>query len=262
MDGNEMTDEPTPAEAELAKLADGSLPDEREADLRAEVGASPGLAAALAEQERAVALLRSVDERAPDSLRAQVDALTGGASARRRRDGAHRRRLRRALVLPAASALAVVIAAIVILAGGTGAAPTVPQAAHVALSSAMTLPRPAVDSANPSRLRISADGIPFSNWPGWSPLGARTDVIGGRRITTVFYRAPDGARVGYAIVSGSPLQGSELRGGYAVSYTLGYHGSARLVTWVRDGHTCVIAGRSVPYQTLLGLARSSGGDST
>ncbi len=253
-----MTDQPTPREAELARLADGSLPADREAALRAHIHESPHLADALAEQERAVALLRSVDEPAPASLRARVDALTEGApsgDAPGRRRG---RRLGRALALPAATALAVVIAAVVILAGGTTGGPTVPQATHLALSAA-TLPAPAVDPANPGLLRISSDGIPFSNWAGWYPVGARTDTVDGRRMVTVFYRAPDGTRVGYTIVARPPLEKGESRDGYTVSYTLGHQGSARLVTWVRDGRTCVIAGQSVTYPTLLRLARASSG---
>jgi hypothetical protein len=264
MDGNEMTDQPTPPEAELAKLADGSLPADREAELRAQVLQSPSLAAALAEQERAVALIRALDEPAPDALRARVEALTGGTSATPPTRAAHgrRRRMRRTLVLPAATALAVAIAALVILIGGSGSPPTVPQVAHLALSAA-TLPAPGVEPGKPGLLRMSAAGIPFSNWPRWRPAGARTDVVNGRRITTVLYRAPNGVQVGYAIASGAALQGGEpSRGAYNVTYTLGHQGSARFVTWVRDGHTCVIAGHSVTYQMLLGLARESGGSAS
>jgi hypothetical protein len=248
-----MTDQPTPPEAELARLADGSLPADREAQLRAEVGDSPPLADALAEQERALALLRMVDEPAPASLRERVDALTEGASSR----GARRRRRWRVVALPAATALAIVIAAVVILTGGAAAGPTVPQATQLALAAA-TSPAPAVDPADSAQLRAASDGIRFSNWPGWQPVGSRVDVVNGRRIVTVFYRAPNGARVGYAIAARPPLERAERSGGYAVSYTLARQGSARLVTWVRDGRTCVIAGRSVTYQTLLRLARSSG----
>lgn len=251
-----MTDQPTPPEAELTRLADGSLPADREAQLRAQVGDSGALADALAEQERAVALMRMVDEPAPASLRASVDALTDGPGAR----GAIRRRRRwRLLALPAATALAVIVAAVVIVVGGAGSSPTLPQATHLALSAA-TLPAPAVDPAHPSLLRMTADGITFANWPGWRPVGARVDVVAGRRIVTVFYRAPNGAHVGYAIVSPPPLErDDEYHRGYAVSYTLGHQGAARLVTWVQDGHTCVIAGRNVTYQMLLRLARVSGG---
>jgi hypothetical protein len=246
-----MTDQPTPPEVELARLADGSLPDDREAELRAQVGESRQLADALAEQERAVALLRMVDEPAPASLRARVDALTESGSRRRRRTW-------RVLVLPAATAVAVVVAAVVILAGGSSTAPGLPQATHLALSAA-TLPAPAVAPSNPPRLRVSSDGIRFSNWRGWTPVGARVDTVDGRRVVTVFYKAADGTRVGYAIASRPPLESADHSGGYAVSYTLGHQGSARLVTWVQDGRTCVIAGRSVTYQTLLHLARASGG---
>jgi hypothetical protein len=250
-----MTDQPMPPEAELARLADGSLPAEREAHLRAEVGESPALADALAEQERAVALLRMVDEPAPASLRARVDALTEGASSR---GGRRLRRRWRLVALPAATALAVIIAAVVVLAGGSSSTPALPQATHLALSAA-TLPAPAVDPSNPGQLRVSSDGIPFSNWRGWQPVGSRVDVVDGRRIVTVFYRGPHGTHVGYAIASRPPLEGKDQDSGYTVSYTLGHQGSARLVTWVRDGRTCVIAGRSVTYQTLLRLARRSGG---
>jgi hypothetical protein len=62
--------------AELAALADGSLPPERRAVLEARVAESPELADRLAEQERAVTLMRtaSADVDAPAALRARIDA--------------------------------------------------------------------------------------------------------------------------------------------------------------------------------------------
>jgi hypothetical protein len=169
--------------------------------------------------------------------------------------------MRRTLVLPGATALAVAIAALVILIGGSGSPPTVPQAAHLALSAA-TLPPPGVEPGKPGLLRMSAAGIPFSNWEGWRPVGARTDVVNGRRITTVFYKSRNGARVGYAIASGPPLEGNGRERGYDVTYMLGHQGSVQFVTWVRDGHTCVIAGHWADPSTLLTLARESGGASS
>jgi len=62
--------------AELAALADGSLPPERRAVLEARVAASSELAGRLAEQERAVTLTRtaSAEVAAPPALRARIQA--------------------------------------------------------------------------------------------------------------------------------------------------------------------------------------------
>jgi len=245
-----MTDDRLPSEAELTRLADGSLSPDREADLRAQVDRSPELRAQLAEQERAVAMLRALDT--------HVEALTaGGGSGAAARGGRRpvRGRFGRALVLPAATALAVLVAALVIIISGSGA-PSVSQTARLALARA-TLPAPAINPADPTQLRLSGAGLPFPRIPGWASVGARTDRVSGRTITTVFYRSlSTGQRVGYAIASGSPLPGTRATG-YDVSYTLGRQGTARLITWVQSGHTCVIAGRTVDGQTLLRLAELS-----
>jgi hypothetical protein len=250
-----MTDERNPPEAELARLADGSLPEPRQAELRAQVKGSPELTAALAEQERAVTMLRALNQPAPAALRARVDELNGAGERPARRPLV---RWRRALVLPGVTALAVIVAALVILLGGSAGAPTVPQAARLALAAA-TLPAPAVDTANPAELKLTAAGIPFPNWAGsdhWAATGARTDRLGGRTVTTVFYSSPAGDEVGYAIASGAPLSGVHGRTVriYDTTFTLARQGSARLITWVRSGHTCVIAGRSVSDGTLRALA--------
>jgi Anti-sigma-K factor rskA, C-terminal len=62
--------------AELAALADRSLPPERRAALEARVAASSQLAERLAEQERAVTLTRtaSAEVEAPTALRARIEA--------------------------------------------------------------------------------------------------------------------------------------------------------------------------------------------
>src|SRR5512132_903537 len=62
--------------AELAALADGSLPPDRRAELEARVATSSELANRLAEQRRAVAMARSAaaEVEAPAGLRARVEA--------------------------------------------------------------------------------------------------------------------------------------------------------------------------------------------
>ena len=250
---NNMTDERKHPEGELTRLADGSLPADRQANLLAEIQQSPELTAALAEQERAVTMLRGLDEPAPASLRARVDELTGTSAPRRAA------RWRRALVLPGAAAIAAAAAAVVILIGGGTAAPTVPAAAKFAVASA-TLPSPAADPNDADELALRGAGIPFPAWgtkQGWVKDGARTDTVGGRQITTVFYKSASGKRIGYAISSGAPLSGAngETATRYGVTFTTQRTGDGiNLITWVRNGHTCVIAGRNVSYATLLKLA--------
>src|SRR5579871_6438533 len=131
-----MTDDSQFPEAELARLADGSLPEARRAELEAQIERSPELVRALAEQERAIALIRQADPPAPDSLRAWLDSQTEPAHSARRRP-----RLRLAFTLPtiATSAAAALVVALLASGGGT-AAPTLAQTTHLALSAAVYPP--------------------------------------------------------------------------------------------------------------------------
>ena len=71
-------------EEELAALADGSIEPERRAALEARIDASPILADRLAEQERAVTLLRDAGDQveAPAGLRERLDAQRSARSRR------------------------------------------------------------------------------------------------------------------------------------------------------------------------------------
>jgi anti-sigma factor RsiW len=248
-----MTDEPQLPEAELAALADGSLPSGQRERLRARIEGSPELAAALADQQRAVTMLRALDEPAPAALHARIRELTDGAAAPWRAA-----RWRRPLFIPAATALAVAIAALVVLIGGAGTTkPTIPETARLALAAA-TSPAPGEDAAHRNQLRLAVDGIAFPYYEradGWTATGARSDRLQGRRVVTVFYRG-HGMRVGYAIVSGAPLPNSGGRAvrRFGVAYWLHQVDGAQLVSWRQAGHTCVIAGRSVSQSTLVSLA--------
>jgi anti-sigma factor RsiW len=250
MDKN-MSDEPQFAEAELARVADGSLEAAHEAEVRRRLEGSPELSAALGEQERAMAMLRSIDVKAPESLHAVLDEQ------RRHAVRKPRRRLRFGLgyALPATVAVAVALAIVLMTSGGSSG-PSLQQTVRLTLASA-TYPAPS--ERNASTLDATAAGIPFPYWQqtvGWRAVGARVDRVGGREIQTVFYGSRHGRRVGYAIVGGPAVPV-----GHGRTVTVGgvpYHflnqGSATLVTWLRAGHTCVIAGRGVSEAMLLRLA--------
>jgi hypothetical protein len=92
-------------EEELAALADGSIEPERRAALEARIDASPILADRLAEQERAVALLRGAGDtvEVPAGLRERLDARRSARGVRTPR------RLALGGVAVAAAAVAVVV---------------------------------------------------------------------------------------------------------------------------------------------------------
>jgi len=106
---------------ELAALADGSLDPERRAELEAQIEASPILADRLAEQERAVALLRGAGDEveAPAGLRARLEAQRSARTVR----------TPRRLALGGVAAAAVAAAAIVAVVVGSGSHGTRFQAA-------------------------------------------------------------------------------------------------------------------------------------
>jgi plasmid stabilization system protein ParE len=262
-DHDQLTDETPPSDAELTRLADGSLPEPDRAELRARVEGSPELRAQLRDQERAVKLVSATGEiAAPASLRASVEELADGATrGRSRRDrAADRRRVAvwRPRVSIALVAFAAVVVAIVSIALHGESAPTVNGTARLALAAAVD-PAPATDPADRDLLSLRVNRIPFPSYlrsTGWRASGARRDTLDGRHVTTVFYTS-GGGRVGYSIVSGTALavpRGSTVRGPTGVQYVLTSSDGAQLITWRRDGHTCVIASRSVGRGALLALA--------
>ena len=103
-------------EEELAALADGSLAPEHRAELEARIEASPILADRLAEQERAVSLLRGAGDEveAPAGLRARLDAQRSARTVRTPR------RLALGGVAAAAVAAAAIVAVVVVGSGSSG----------------------------------------------------------------------------------------------------------------------------------------------
>ena len=244
--------------AELAALADGTLPAERRASVEARVAGSAELQAIVERQRRSLVATQSLaSEPVPASLTATVET-------RRRATGvrpARRRRL--ALRLGAVGALAAVVAVIAILSlSGPPGASSLADAAHLA-TEPPSGPAPAAGSGA-TQLAVDVQGVAFPDLAqsyGWQALGVRHGRIAGRDAVAVSY-GKGGRRLGYVIVAGPALprpstaQATTIGG---VQYqTLRLNG-ALAVTWRRAGHTCVLIG-AAPRSELLTLASwSSGG---
>jgi hypothetical protein len=213
--------------------------------------------------------------RAPESLHERIAAMatseatntaTGARrsplTALRRRPPTparrHPSRLGLAFALATALALVLAIAITAIHPGGGSTSLDARSAAALALSPA-TLPAPSESANNRSELTASVGGVAFPYWKerfGWRDSGARSDTLGGRAVTTVFYSNPSGQRVGYAIVAGpAPAShGGAVVQRWGVSYKLSSQDGANVIVWRRGGHLCVMAGRGVSPRTLLNLA--------
>jgi hypothetical protein len=175
-------------------------------------------------------------------------------------DGQRTAGRRHRFALPALGGLGLAALAAVVLVlvgmGGGSSAPSVDDAVALALA-APTAPAPAIDTTNMHLVRAQIGGITFPNytyaWPKWKTTGARRDRISGRDATTVTYRGPRGD-VGYTIVDGKPLDppsgARRVRAG-GVDLSVVRRDGATIVTWQRDGHTCVLAGRGAGVERQL-----------
>ncbi|HVP01300.1 MAG TPA: hypothetical protein VMT10_01915 [Solirubrobacteraceae bacterium] len=189
---------------------------------------------------------------APPHLRAAVarERLQHGPGGRRRAP-------RRALLALAACVAAGALAAATLL-GGSPAAPTLAQAAALALSPA-TQPAPGVDPRDGRYVARAVGAVRFPNYAydaPWRAAGARSDTIAGRRAATVIY-ARGGERVGYTIVDGAPLRVPAsvalVRFG-GVDARVVRRGDTVAVVWRRGGHTCIVASRTAGLGRLLRFA--------
>ena len=188
--------------------------------------------------------------RAPQALRARIEAQRPSRATRTRRRVAYG-----GAVAGALAATATVLA--LVLPGGAPGSPSVSQAAALA-NLGPAAPAPAADPAAPQKLQTGAEDLYFPNWSssfGWRALGQRLDRIGGRTATTVYY-GWRGHMIAYTIVaapalkqpsaSTSTLGGTELR-------TFSLNGRL-VVTWRRANHTCVLSGAGVSASELQKLA--------
>ncbi len=195
-------------------------------------------------------MLRSVDELAPTGLRARVEAMTAASS--------NRSRPPRRIMLAAATAVAVIVAAIVGVTQVGRSRLSVSQTAQLALA-APTTGAPAEDAAHRGSLAVAVDRVSFPYWRasfGWRAVGTRTDVLNAQRIVTVYYADPAGTRLGYSIVAGAALTQppGKVLTRHGVRFKVAHNGSLQVITWLRSGHTCVLAGTGISEQALLRLA--------
>jgi anti-sigma-K factor RskA len=148
-------DEPGDLElAELAALADGSIAAERRAAVEARVAGSPELAARLAAQQRAVALLRSAvaDVEAPASLRSRVERQRSA-----RRVAVPRRSV---LVGGAAAVAAAVVVGVAVLSSDSSGERFHAALAATSLAPAATGEATLTKTSSGWRIELEATGLP------------------------------------------------------------------------------------------------------
>lgn len=240
--------EPSPKVlAELSAMADGTLEPSRAAKLRELIASSPELGERYERERRAVLALQSLSaDAAPASLRFAIET---------RRHRVHRRRPRPlyggALV---AAAAALAAALVLLLPGGTPGAPSVSQAAELALHGP-ALPPPAAEG---DKLAVGVGEVYFPNWKhwfGWRAVGQRTDHLDGKLAVTVYYGLA-GKRIAYTILAAPPLRrpGSRMLHLDGIDLQSFMTRGRLVVTWRRGGHTCVLSGAGMTTAQLAVLA--------
>jgi hypothetical protein len=211
----------------------------------------------LAERGRALIAAAVAETMAPLALRERIEADRARAA-----KPARSRRLR--ALLPAGGLVAAAVVAVVLVVGGGSGAPSVLATAALATGGPV-LPAPAEDTSNGAVLKASMDGVPFPYWGGsfhWEAVGARNDKIEDRDAKTVYYDNPKGARAAYTILGGDTIDapsGSQETTKNGVELFITENEGRRIVTWTRNGHTCVLsAPLAVPQDKLLELAAWKG----
>jgi anti-sigma factor RsiW len=247
-------------EGELVAYVDGLLPADRRAAVEARAKSDPSYAAALTRQQEGRGAIATAVEStgAPLALRTRVEAM---AEAPGRRHGERRRPSARTRLggirWPGAGlvagALAVALAAVVVVGGGPGIEDVAAAAERSPTAEVAQVP------PESKVLQERQDQVVFPNFVtkfGWEATGTRTDEIGGRETRTVFYEK-DGREIAYTVVGGDALdqpsdadeatvEGTVIRGLEA--------GGRQIVTWRRNGQTCVLSSTDVPRRELETLA--------
>jgi hypothetical protein len=205
--------------------------------------------------------------RAPDRLRRRILEMDATAVRRRApsmasvRDRLALRGLRPALVAGVASVVLAMALALALFLSGPGGA-TVVEAAELSL-------RPSIEAAptenpqQPALLQRSFAGVNFPAWSKefrWRAVGARSDELDGRKTETVFYTHTH-HRIGYTVISGEPTEApahaEKLSAGGLELHRFRL-GRQDVVTFERNGRTCVLSGDVHDPDTLVKLAAWQG----
>jgi hypothetical protein len=205
--------------------------------------------------ERVARLLREGGPVAPETLHRRVQETL-------RRPPKPRRPPLLRLPVVAATGAAVVIALVLALTAVTGGGePSVDTVADLS-DVTPTESTPAPDPSQPTLLRREFEGVAFPNWSkrGWKPVGARTDEIDGRSTESVYYQH-EGHRISYTVIGGEPVDPPSdavaVRvGGVDLNHVT--RGHREIVTFLRNGRTCVVAGHFRDSRTALELASWQG----
>ena len=191
---------------------------------------------------RVIHALQSGGPAIPDSVLARMQMLEPRP--------VPKQRLRRpALAGAVAVSLALVIAAVLLTLGGARDSTVVAAAGQSRLPSLH----------EPQR---SFAGITYEDWGArfrWFKVGGRTDFVDGRRTSTVFYRHTH-HRIGYTVIAGravAPPDDAEVLRAKGLELHRFKIGKDDVVTWVRNGRTCVLAGNVHNPFTLVKLALNS-----
>jgi hypothetical protein len=216
-----------------------------------------GTEAELAAQLHVLRLLHGIGAvPAPAALRARIELARVPAGSMRRRSST-----RWTVSLAGAAAACALLAAGLVL-GTQG--PGAPSVADAAMLGVRPPQAPVLEPrGEPHWLpRVTAAGLSYPYWEdrfGYRAVGLRRDRLGGRPATTVLYLRGR-RRLAYTIIAGPPLPAgartrSTSRAGIRID-SLAADGEV-VVSWLRHGHTCVLAGRGTALSAMIRLAASS-----
>jgi anti-sigma factor RsiW len=245
-------------EGELVAYVDGQLEPDRRAAVEARAAADPSYNAALMRQQAGRNAIATAAEStgAPLALRTRVEALSAAPG---RRHGERRPSARTRLggirwpgAGLVAGALAAVLAAVFLAGGG----PAVEDVAAAAVRPPTAAIAPVAGDSK--LLRERQDDVVFPNFAGkfgWEATGTRTDEIDGRETRTVFYEK-DGREIAYTVVGGDALDEPDADESVVEGTVIREleAGGRNVVTWRRNGQTCVLSSADVPVGELAELA--------